>query len=189
MYEDNLLAGKGLKLLYISQVLNVISAILGEGVLPGLVSLVALILAWVGLSTAAPTHPYFRTALQVNIALVVLDVVSIVLTGLQLAVPAVLLLIAEMVLNVLSVYLVCTAAGQLLTVNGYVPLAAKGVTVWKLYLACSVAVVVFMVLSLVPFLLFVAGVLVLGTTVAMLVDIVLYMIFLYHASNALLMGQ
>ena len=196
MYEDNLLAGKGLKLLFIGQILSVISNFMAEGLLSGLVSLTSVIVALVGLNMAAPAHPKFRTAFRLNIVMIVLLVVTAILSvlpkaGLSLGLTALLLAVAilAVALGVWSVYLICTAAGELLTANGYATLSAKGVTVWKLFLVCSVTMVVFMVLLVVPFVQIIAAFLVLGTAVAMLVGAILYMVFLYNAYHALLYGQ
>ena len=82
-----------------------------------------------------------------------------------------------------------TAAGEILTVNGYATLADKGVTVWKIFLVTSAAMIVFMLLAMVPFMLVIAGILVIGTAVATLVGGILYMIFLYNAYHALLYGR
>ena len=196
MYGDNFLVGKGLKLLFISQLLSVSSNFMAEGLLSGLVSLASTIVALVGLNTAAPAHPKFRTAFRLNIALCILGVRVAVLAvfqkaGVSLGQTTLLLAVAILVvaLGVWSVYLICTAAGEILTVNGYATLADKGVTVWKLFLVTSAAMIVFMLLAMVPFMLVIAGILVIGTAVATLVGGILYMIFLYNAYHALLYGR
>lgn len=196
MYADNLLVGKGLKLIFISQILSVISNFMAEGLLSGLVDVASVIVAMVGLYTAAPAHPKFRAAFRLNIALCILGVIVAVLSvfqkaGVSLGQTMLLLAVAILVvaLGVWSVYLICTAAGEILTVNGYATLADKGVTVWKIFLVTSAAMIVFMLLALVPILLVIAGILVIGTAIAMLVGAILYMIFLYNAYHALLYGQ
>lgn len=196
MYGDNFLVGKGLKLLFISQLLSVSSNFMAEGLLSGLVSLASTIVALVGLNTAAPAHPKFRAAFRLNIALCILGVIVAVLSvfqkaGVSLGQTTLLLAVAILVvaLGVWSVYLICTAAGEILTVNGYATLADKGVTVWKIFLVTSAAMIVFMLLAMVPFMLVIAGILVIGTAVATLVGGILYMIFLYNAYHALLYGQ
>lgn len=196
MYEDNLLVGRGLKLLFIGQILSVISGFMAEGVMSGLVELASAIVALVGLNIAAPAHPKFRTAFRLNIALIVLYVLTMVLTSLpdvRLSVGQAILLLAIAILvvalGVWSVYLICTAAGELLTANDYATLAAKGVTVWKLFLICSVAIIICMLLLVVPFIQIIAAILAIGATVAMLVGAILYMVFLYNAYHALLYGQ
>ena len=196
MYADNLLVGKGLKLIFISQILSVISNFMAEGLLSGLVDVASVIVAMVGLYTAAPAHPKFRAAFRLNIALCILGVIVAVLSvfqkaGVSLGQTMLLLAVAILVvaLGVWSVYLICTAAGEILTVNGYAALADKGVTVWKIFLVTSAAMIVFMLLALVPILLVIAGILVIGTAIAMLVGAILYMIFLYNAYHALLYGR
>lgn len=196
MYADNLLVGKGLKLIFISQILSVISNFMAEGLLSGLVDVASVIVAMVGLYTAAPAHPKFRAAFRLNIALCILGVIVAVLSvfqkaGVSLGQTMLLLAVAILVvaLGVWSVYLICTAAGEILTVNGYATLADKGVTVWKIFLVTSAAMIVFMLLALVPILLVIAGILVIGTAIAMLVGAILYMIFLYNAYHALLYGR
>ena len=114
-----------------------------------------------------------------------LAVVGFVFFGILLLAVAIL----AVALGAWNVYLICTAAGEILTANGYAALAAKGVTVWKLFLVTSAATSVFMLLALVPILLVIAGILVIGTAIAMLVGAILYMIFLYNAYHALLYGR
>ena len=196
MYADNLLVEKGLKLIFISQILSVISNFMADGLLSGLVDVASVIVAMVGLYTAAPAHPKFRAAFRLNIALCILGVIVAVLAvfqkaGVSLGQTTLLLAVAILVvaLGVWSVYLICTAAGEILTVNGYATLADKGVTVWKIFLVTSAAMIVFMLLAMVPFMLVIAGILVIGTAVATLVGGILYMIFLYNAYHALLYGR
>lgn len=196
MYEDNLLAGKGLKLLFVSQILSVISNFMAEGVLSGVVELASVIVALVGLNIAAPVHPYFRSAFRLNIALIVLYVVTMVLTArpnVGLSIGQIVLMLAlaisAVVLGLGNVYLICTAAGALLTANGYAALAAKGATVWKIVLICSVTIIICVLLLVVPFIQIIAAILAVGTTIAMLVGAILYMVFLYNAYHALLYGQ
>lgn len=192
MYADNLLVGKGLKLLFISQILSVVTNFLGDGLLFGATGIAAVIVALAGLNTAAPAHPKFRAAFRLNIVMIVLYVVTGVLTVLPTAGQTVLLIAVTILTTALgawNVYLICTAAGEFLILSGYATLAAKGVTVWKLFLVTSAATSVFMLLALVPILLVIAGILVIGTAIAMLVGAILYMIFLYNAYHALLYGQ
>lgn len=192
MYADNLLVGKGLKLLFISQILSVVTNFLGDGLLFGATGIAAVIVALAGLNTAAPAHPKFRAAFRLNIVMIVLYVVTGVLTVLPTAGQTVLLIAVTILTTALgawNVYLICTAAGEFLILSGYATLAAKGVTVWKLFLVTSAAMIVFMLLALVPILLVIAGILVIGTAVATLVGGILYMVFLYNTYHALLYGR
>ena len=57
MYADNLLVGKGLKLIFISQILSVISNFMAEGLLSGLVDVASVIVAMVGCILRRPPTP------------------------------------------------------------------------------------------------------------------------------------
>ena len=113
MYEDNLLAGRGLRLLFVSELLSLISSLMGVSLLGGILFLVSTVMSIGALNVAAPSHPYFGRAFWVNI-------VSLVLNGLVLFAGAyqwtglvAVLSVVILALGVYYVYLVCTAAGQL----------------------------------------------------------------------------
>ena len=185
MYDDNLLAGRGLRLLFISRLLSLIAGLIGEGLLCVILYIVSFAMAIGALNVAAPSHPYFGRAFWLNIVDAVLSGMSFV-AGPRMVIPALILALGSLALNVYIVYLVCTATGQILTVNGYATLADKGATVWKINLCCSAALVCFTVMALIPFLLILAGVLVIGTAVAALVGGILYLKFLSNAYHILL---
>mgnify|MGYP006951840365 CR=1 FL=1 len=186
MYDDNLLAGRGLRLMFISQLLALIGGLMGESVLAGLLSLVAIIMGIGALNVAAPSHPYFGRAFWLNIVRLVLTGLTIFSGAYELTVLVIVFSIASLALEAYIVYLVCTAAGQILTVNGYATLAYKGAVVWKIHLCCTVALACFTVMALVPLLLILAGVLVIGTAIAALVGSILYLKFLSNAYHILL---
>ena len=58
MYDDNLLAGRGLRLLFISQLLALIAGLIGDGLLCVILYIVSFAMAIGALNTAAPSHPY-----------------------------------------------------------------------------------------------------------------------------------
>lgn len=186
MYDDNLLAGRGLRLMFISQLLALIGGLMGESVLAGILSLVAIIMGIGALNVAAPSHPYFGRAFWLNIVRLVLTGLTIFSGAYELTVLVIVFSIASLALEAYIVYLVCTAAGQILTVNGYATLAYKGAVVWKIHLCCTVALACFTVMALVPLLLILAGVLVIGTAIAALVGSILYLKFLSNAYHILL---
>lgn len=185
MYDDNLLAGRGLRLLFISQLLSLVAGLVGDGLLQVILYVVSLVMAIGALNVASPSHPYFGRAFWLTILQAVFNGLSYV-TGHGLAIFTLVLALGSLVLNVYIVYLICTGAGQILTVNGYADLADKGATVWKINLCCTVALACFTVLALVPLLLILAGVLVIGTVIAMLVGSILYLKFLSNAYHILL---
>ena len=186
MYEDNLLAGRGLKLMFFSQLIYLVAALLGDNLLGNVLSLISIAMSIGALNVASPSHPLFGRAFWASILKLVINGLMMVLlitdwTGLLLG-----LTIFGLLLGVYVVYLVCTAAGQLLTVNGYTVLAAKGRTVWKVYLVCSIVLVCFMGMALLRFMVIVATMVLVGTAVAALVGVILYLMFLNNAYHALL---
>lgn len=138
------------------------------------------------LNVAAPSHPYFGRAFWLNIARVVLTGLTIFSGAYELTGLVIVFSIAGLALEAYIVYLVCTAAGQILIINGYATLADKGATVWKVNLFCTFALACFMVMALAPLLLILVGVLVIGTAIATLVGSLLYLKFLSNAYHILL---
>lgn len=201
MYEDNLVVGKCLKLLFIGEILAAISALLGDGRLSVLVSLASVIVSLVGLNIAAPAHPKFRTAFRLNIALCILCVVALVVEMILLLGGLVISLmhILIAVVGIWHVYLICTAAGEILTAGGFDAEAARGRTAWKFCLANMVLSLLFTVAA--TFILSLmtaigtAGVMTFSFVsslvmwIVRLAYVIVYLMFLYHAYHALLYGQ
>ena len=208
MYETNQLAGKGLKLLFLAELLLMVSSVLA-GLLESGLELAALILSLVGLHRAAPSHPLFRRAFHLSIAQPVVYILAALLTVLgakQLRGASVLVLLfsaAILVLQFYIVYLICMAAGELLTAGGFDAEAARGRAAWKFYLANTVLSLLSMALlmlpglmpSIAPWLLWSEGATGLMLTLSIAMGIVLlarfiiYLMFLYHAYHALLNGD
>lgn len=186
MYDDNLLAGRGLRLLFISQLLALIADLIGDGLPCVILYIVSFAMAIGALNVAAPSHPYFSRAFWLNIIRLVLTGLTIFSGAYELTGLAIVFSIGSLALDAYIVYLVCTAAGQILIINGYATLADKGATVWKVNLFCTFALACFMVMALAPILLILAGVLVIGTAVAALVGSILYLKFLSNAYHILL---
>lgn len=208
MYEDNLLAGKGLKLLFFAELLLAVSVVLA-GLLKSGLELAALILSLVGLHRTVTSHPLFRRAFHLTIAQPVIYILAALLTALgrqQLRVAsifAMLFSVAILVLQFYIVYLVCMAAGELLTAGGFDAEAARGRTAWKFCLAdteislLSVALLILPALmpSIAPWLMWSEGATGLMLTLTLVMGIVrlayfiIYLMFLYHAYLALLSGD
>lgn len=72
MYGDYALAGKGLKTLFLSEIVGLIATVLsGVALVGSLAGLAGLILGLVGLHTASPTHPYFKNAFFTSVGNIV----------------------------------------------------------------------------------------------------------------------
>lgn len=141
-----------------------------------IIVLVGLILMLVGLYTAGRADAAYQTAFIVTIVNLVLNLFS----GL---IP--LLGIVCDVLGIVQVYLICTTSARLLAEKGDTVTAARGLFVWKLYVACiAVEILCFLLLGILGL----YALMVLLSFVMLIVSLVgaiLYLIFLYRASNSL----
>lgn len=202
MYEDNLLVGKGLKLLFFSELAIAVSGIL-EGMLGSLLEFVALVLSLVALNMVRRAHPLFRWAFRVSAAQ--LPVIGLVILAYGLAGTAIslgiaagilmMLVAAVTVLRFCVIYLVCTAAGQILSSSGFDAEAAKGKTAWKFCLVDMAVCLTFMAMAAMPSLIIAIGsagalassiVLSIVMGIIRLVSTIMYLLFLYNAYHALL---
>ena len=202
MYETNQLAGKGLKLLFLAELLLMVSVVLA-GLLESGLELAALILSLVGLHRAAPSHPLFRRALHLTVAQLAISGLTTLIYGVGpriLPLRAItglgmLFTVAVFILQFYIVYL----AGELLTAGGFDAEAARGRAAWKFYLANVVLSLLFTVAATFILSLMTA----IGTASVMafsfvsslvmgivrLTCLIIYLIFLYHAYHALLNGD
>lgn len=89
------------------------------------------------------------------------------------------------ILGLLTVYYVCMAASHLLSAKGDQACADKGGTVWKLYAVCTLVSIVCAVLVLVPIINIAAALLLIIVALVMFVAGILYLVFLYQASQSL----
>lgn len=185
MYEDYNLAGRGLKTLFAGRIIALVAVFLVWIPLVGLLAVLAgFILGLVGLHTASPAHPMYKTAFMVTVATTIVNLLSGLLGG-ESALGEILSVVIT-VLNFLSVYYVCTATGHLLSAKGDQATADLGANVWKLNAICGVVAVVCSVLLLVPIINIVAGLSLVVTVVASIVASILYLVFLNRASKSLL---
>ena len=170
---DYTAAGSGLKKVFIGEILSILSFIPLVG---GILALVGLILNLVGLNEASRASEGYRTAFT-------LSIVSIVLAVLTLVLP--ILSVVGSILSFVVVYLVCITTADILDECGDSDTAAKGRFVWKLYVVCTVILVVCGLVALIPGAAILAGLVIIPTAIASLVAGIQYLIFLYRAYNFL----
>lgn len=184
MYEDYALAGKGLKTLFLSEIVGLIATVLsGVALVGSLAGLAGLILGLVGLHTASPTHPYFKNAFFTSVGNIVANFLGALLG--ESGFFSGILSICSGILGLLTVYYVCMAASHLLSGKGDQACADKGGTVWKLYAVCTLVSIVCAVLVLVPIINIAAALLLIIVALVMFVAGILYLVFLYQASQSL----
>lgn len=172
-YMDYTAAGRGLNKIFVGEILAILSFI---PLLGGILALVGLILILVGLNEAAQAAEGYRTAFWLGIASIVAAVLSLFVPGVGLVGD---------ILSFIIVYLVCTTTANILDENGDPATAAKGRFVWKLYIVCTIIMVICGVLALIPGVVILAGLVLIPTVIASLVAGIQYLIFLYRASTFL----
>ncbi len=174
-------AAKGLKWMFIAEILAIVSVPLMFVVIGGITAIVGMVLMLVGLYTAARDDGNYRTAFYAEIAGLVIGVVSS-FAGSGLI--GTLLSIVSTIVNLFIVYQVIATTCNLLTGRNEI-LVQRGGNVIKIYLVCIVVSLVCSVLSIIPILDMIAAVVRMVASIAQLVGYILYLMFLYGASKAL----
>ena len=167
---DYSMAGKGLNRMFIGEILCILAII---PLIGGILALAGYIVMLVGLYTAGKADDGYRTAFFLTIASLILGFIPI-------------LSLVGSVFNIITTYLVCTTTARLLMETGATATAARGLFIWKLYAACLVVSLVCALLLFVPIINVAALLLELATAIASLVGGILYLMFLYRASDSLL---
>ena len=165
-------AAEGLKLVFYSQIVSIIGALLSVIPLVGVVLiLVSGVMNLVGLNKAAADDTGYRTAFQLTIARIVINLISIfVLTDLLSQVAS--------LLSLAVIYFVCMTTARLLRGIEEHALADRGELVWKINLVCTVVNVVIYVLSFIPVLNVLAAIAAVVVLIVSLVGAILYLMFL-----------
>ena len=163
---DYSMAGKGLNRMFIGEILCILAII---PLIGGFLALAGLIVMLVGLHTAGKADDGYRTAFILTVAGLILSFIPLL-----------------SLIGIITTYLVCTTTARLLTEKGDLETAAKGLFVWKLYAACLVVSLVCALLLFVPIINVAALLLELATAIASLVGGILYLMFLYRASDSLM---
>ena len=167
------IAGSGLEKMFFGQILAILVIIPLVG---WIAAIAGLILFLVGLHEAAGADEGYRTAFYVQLATLVLSVLSIFVGALD---------IFTSILSLVSVYLVCITTANLLSAKGDLAMAARGRLVWKINLVCAVVSVVCSVLSIIPVANLLALVIAVPAAIAGLVGGILYLMFLYGSYHSL----
>lgn len=192
MNENFTLAGKGLKYLFLAQILTLVAAVVAivpvlGGVVVTVLAIVVEILSIVGPYTARNAHPNFKTAFYLAVAYLVVGLISIKPNGFPVFIfLAGLMSIVKTVISFAFVYSVCTASEPLLEAKGDGELARRSVTIWKLFAGCILVTLVCALVSWIPLLNILAVVAKVVAAIVQLVAYVLLIIFYYKASKSLL---
>lgn len=164
--------GDGLMIVFIGKIIGIFSFL---PLLGSLLAIIGTIVQLVGLYKAGRAEDGYRTAFT-------LSIVIIVLSFLGLVVPFVGII--NTILSMAVLYIVCNTTANLLDHCDYVT-AQRGRTVWKLCLGCTIVIVVCTVLAFIPLINILAAIAALVTAIVAFVSSILYLMFLYRASDSL----
>lgn len=182
-------AGAGLKMMFIAAIGAIICSvvmiipILGT-IVGGIGALVFAIISLVGLNKAGADIDGCKKAFMLSIVKIVLNVL-IAFLGKVLVLGTILTLLGYVV-DFLIVYLVCTSVAAVMREIGQDSVASNGETVYKINLVCYAVSIVGGILALIPALAIIVGIVSVVVGIAAIVAEILYMIFLYKSSKALL---
>lgn len=165
-------AGDGLMLVFIGEIICIFSFLPLLGLI---LAIIGTIIELAGLNKAGQTADGYRTAFTVS-------VVVIVLTFVGLIVPFVSVI--SRILSMVVLYIVCNTTADLLDPFDW-ETARRGRTVWKLCLGCTIVMVVCAVLAIIPLINILAAIAAVVTAIVSLVGGILYLMFLYRASDSL----
>lgn len=165
---------KALMWLFIAEVLGILTIIPIVGAILGIIGFVMTLLALYG---AGKLDSGYKTAFILSVVGLVVSVVAAIVGDNVFG--TILDIISTVISLGILYYVVMTTVNHL----GGSDVAAKGVTVWKLNMICTIASVVLTILGLIAPVL--AAVLLVIVFIVEIVAAILYMIFLYKASKAL----
>ena len=176
-------AAAGMRLLFTSQILMIVGALLAWVPLVGsLVVIAAAVLEILGIYKAGADDENYRGTLLFAAAILVVGVVSsFVKADFLLS----LLNVVSDILNLLMVYSICNTTANLLHSLGNEVLSERGATVIKIYSVCTVVSIVCQVLGVIPIVNIVAGLVAIVAAIVQVVGYVMYLVFLDGSSKAL----
>ena len=186
-YKD---IGKGLRLVFFGEILTTVAGLFSWFGL----SLIGLVLTIVGLGMAGQGDSGYQKAFHVTILHLAMVFLGVILTALTLAfmpvlgdVLAALIVLASAVLAFLSVYYVCATSASLQNSRSN-PLSKRSCTLFKVYGVCSAVTHACALALMLPFLatMLLAGGIAFFSSIILAVAGVLYIVFLYQASEVFL---
>lgn len=171
--------GKGLFLIFVGAIVSLFTGIPILGVIAAIVGIAISIY---GLYKLSGYHPSYKNAFTVQIASIVVVVLEAIFY--RSSVLGTILSLVSTVLGFLSVYFICMGTSSML--NGIsTELMNRGQLIWKLYLLCTIILLVCKLLSLIPIINILAALIAAVTAIVQVVAGILYLIFIYKSYKAL----
>jgi len=164
--------GDGLMMVFIGEILSIFTFL---PLLGGILAIASVIVQLVGLYKAGSEEEGYRLAFGLSVLLIFLAIAELVL-------PFVGLIRA--IVGMVVLYCVCITTADLLDHCDY-ETAQWGRNVWKICLGCTITAVICALLAFVPLVNILAYLTMIIAMVVSVIGVILYLIFLYRASNSL----
>lgn len=165
-------AGDGLMLVFIGEIICIFSFL---PLLSLILGIIGTIVELVGLNKAGRAADGYRTAFTLSIVIIVISIVGLIVPFVG---------VINRILSMVVLYIVCNTTADLLDHCDY-ETAQRGRTVWKICLGCTIVLVVCAVLLFIPLINILAAIAAVVTAIVSIVGGILYLIFLYRASDSL----
>ena len=162
----------GLMMVFIVQILAIFTFL---PVVGGIMAIAIVIVKLAGLYKAGREEEGYRMAFVLSVFLIFLAIAELVLPGLRLI---------SAIIGMVVLYCVCITTADLLDHCDY-ETAQWGRTVWKICLGCTITAAVCALLAFVPLVNVLAYLTMIIAMVVSVIGAVLYVVFLYQASNSL----
>ncbi len=179
-------AGAGLKQMFIAEVGVIICTVCTIipiiNLIAAIAAIVFVVISLVGLYSLGKDIEDCKKAFILTIVGAIVNL----LASLLAAIPVVgsLLSIAHTIISLLVVYFVCIPVSKVLSQIGATDAADMGQVVWKLNLICYAAMIVCNILAMIPVLAAIGFVISILVSIANLVALIMYMVFLNKSYNA-----
>lgn len=171
-------ASKGLRYIFIGQIVTLFSIIPLLGVIA---AIAGLAISLIGYYTLSQTKTDYKPTFMLAILNLVLSIIN-AFTGSGILNQ--LITIALKIISLAIVYYLCTTTAALLRgINDQ--LAARGRTIWSLYLICTIIQIGCTLLMYIPIINILAGIAIFLNAIVQLIASILYIIFVYRSSVAL----
>ena len=175
-------AAKGMKLLFLSQIGAIISAVFAVipfiGIIGAIAAVVFGVLGVYGLYVAGSDVEGCKKAM-------ILTIVNVVVSLLGSFFWESFFSIVSQILSLAIVYLVCKSIGEALSNIGDSKTAAFGATTSKLYIVCYAIAIVLTIIGLIPLIGIVAKIISVPVAIVELVASIMYIMFCYKSYNSL----
>lgn len=177
-------AGKALRLVFLGAAVAALGSFrVVDPVVGGVAAILGAALVLYGLYTAVPAHPYYRLAMMMEVACIVISVLQIIFkSGLVGSIFSILNTLAAL----LSTAFVCSATRALLQEKSDGELAEQARLITLLYALCALVSILCILVSWVPILNILASITGAITSIVMLVANIIKISFYFKASRSLL---